>query len=92
MTRSIVHQFLVVLILLSAVFNFPLVDNPVLSYEQHGGYISWPLLWALDSMFGSEAMAIKAFVVILLVLWGIWVISAYKLRVPLPRIQLEESS
>ncbi len=64
--KTVFHQFLLLLFFLSWVFNFPVIDNPSLAYEQFGGYFSWPLLRALDSMFGSQPMAIKSFVLILM--------------------------
>lgn len=50
--RVLIKQYVVLLLLLSAVFNFPIIDGELGQYEQYGGYLSWPLIWAMDTLFG----------------------------------------
>ncbi|MCS6982993.1 MAG: DNA translocase FtsK [Candidatus Absconditabacterales bacterium] len=84
-------------VFLSAIFNFAIIDANVLTqgsqtaFVANGGYLSWPLLWLLEQMFGTEnAWAIKTFLIILFVLTVVYI--GWKMQIPLPslpRIELE---
>ena len=65
--KMIIRSFSMVMVLLSAMINFPIVDWESNAYEQLGWYISWPILWILEQAFGGQAVAIKAFVIILFI-------------------------
>jgi len=49
------------MLLISAILNFPLLDDPKgNSYTEEGGYISWPIFYLLEQGFGADnPMAIK---------------------------------
>lgn len=47
----LLRQFVVVLMLVSAVLNFPILDSGAGNYQEYGGYISWPIFWLLKAMF-----------------------------------------
>jgi len=84
-------------VFLSAIFNFAIIDANVLTqgsqtaFVENGGYLSWPLLWLLEQMFGTDnAWAVKTFLIILFVLTIIYI--GWKMQIPLPslpRIELE---
>jgi len=67
MMNLIIKQFLVVMILVSGIINFPIIDGDTSKYQQFGGYISWPLIELLSAMFGGQSTAVKSFVVILFI-------------------------
>lgn len=78
------------LVLLSGVLNFPVLDDDKVSYVTGGGYISWPLFYVLEQVFWAEnAMAIKVIVVFFCI--GLLVRILYRFRVPLsvPRVKIK---
>ena len=87
MMNLLVKQFLVVMILVSGIINFPIIDWDTSKYQQFGWYISWPLIELLNAMFGGQATAVKSFVVILF----IWVIARvlYTFNFSLPKINVK---
>lgn len=60
-------QAIIVMVLISAIINFPFIENPSVALETKGGYISWPIIFILDKLFGGQATAIKVFIVLLFV-------------------------
>lgn len=88
--RTIFNQFLILLFIISAIFNFQVLDNPQLPYEQFWWYFSRPLLWVLDSMFGGQATAIKAFTLLLLVCRIGWVIYSHNFKLPSMTIRIAQ--
>lgn len=71
--RLLIKQFIIVMFLVSAVINFPIVDGDSMEYEAFGGYLSSPILLGLDYLFGGKAIAIKWMILILaaLTIWRI---------------------
>ncbi len=58
MVKTTIKQWVFAAILVSAILNFPLLspDNSLLDTEQcirYGWYISWPILWLLQHVFGT---------------------------------------
>lgn len=74
------------MVLVSAILNFPIVDGESEKYTQAGGYISWPLIWILQNMFWNKPMAVKVFVIILVILVIARVL--YTFNFSLPKINL----
>ena len=86
--KTIFNQFLMLLFVLSGIFNFQVLDTPSLPYEQFWGYFSRPMLRALDSMFGGQPTAIKAFVMVLLVCLVCWILYSHNFALPSMRIRI----
>lgn len=85
--KLLVRQFLLVMIIVSAILNFPIIDGNGEKYEQLGGYLSWPLLYILNLMFGGKNIASKAFIILLLVGLVVWIF--YSFNVSLPKFSLK---
>jgi len=90
--RVLIKQYVVLLLLLSAVFNFPIIDGEVWQYEQYGGYISWPLIWVMDTLFGWQAVAVKAFVLILVAGCIGWILYVFNFSLPRININLKSDT
>jgi type IV secretory pathway VirB2 component (pilin) len=84
--KVILRWFVSLLVILSAIFNFPLIDGETGRYEAFGWYLSYPVLWILDMMFGGQAIAVKGFVIVLFVAILIWIL--YTLNFTLPKINI----
>ncbi|MCX6824401.1 MAG: DNA translocase FtsK [candidate division SR1 bacterium] len=85
--KLLIRQFMVMMVIISAVINFPIIDGDVAKYEKLGGYISRPLIALLQVMFGGKAVATKSFIIILLVLAIAWVL--YSFNFSFPKISLK---
>ncbi|HKL43902.1 MAG TPA: DNA translocase FtsK [Candidatus Absconditabacterales bacterium] len=85
----LIKQFLVVMILVSGIINFPIIDGDTNKYESFGGYISWPLIELLNAMFGAQATAVKSFVVILFVGSVVRVLYTFNFSIPKINVKLE---
>lgn len=83
-------QFGILMLLISAILNFPLLDDPKgNSYTEEGGYISWPIFYLLEQGFGADnPMAIKWVIITLLVILIIWIFYKFNIPVPIPRLNI----
>ncbi len=81
---------MVIIVIISAVINFPIIDGDVAKYENFGWYISWPVIAVLQIMFGGKAVATKSFIIILLVLAVVWIL--YSLNFSFPKISLKSEN
>lgn len=82
-------QFLLLLFLVSAILNFPILDNPKTSIIQKGGYISWPIFYLLEKAFGTDnPLAIKGVIITLLFVLIVWIFYKFNIPVPLPRVNI----
>ncbi|MCX6825579.1 MAG: DNA translocase FtsK [candidate division SR1 bacterium] len=88
--KLVIRQFMVIIVVISAIINFPIIDGDVTKYEKLGGYISWPVIALLQIMFGGKAIATKAFIIILLVLTIVRIL--YSFNVSLPNISLKSEN
>ena len=88
----LLRQSLIVLMLVSAVLNFPILDTGTWNYQEYGWYISWPIYWLLKTMFWSQTTAIKAFVIILLVWSIIRVLYTFNFTLPKINFKVERES
>jgi len=88
----LIKQFLLMMMLLSSVINFPIIDWDTSKYQSFGWYISWPLIKILSIMFGSQPIAVKSFMVILLVACIIWVLYTLNFSIPKINLKLEKYS
>lgn len=88
--KFVIKMFLVLLVLLSSLLNFPVLDTGNTSYQQFGWFISYPLFYVLNQMFGWSVTAIKGFVVLLALLYFayLW----YVFRIPVPSFDLSVKS
>jgi len=84
--KLLIKQFLLVMIIISAILNFPTIDWDSTQYEQLWWYISWPLIYLLNTVFGNNALAVKVFIIILLILLVWWIL--YTFNFSLPRINI----
>lgn len=85
--QLLIKQFMIMMVIVSAVINFPIIDGDIGKYEQYGGYISWPVLALLQVLFGHKALATKSFIIILLILSVVRIL--YSLNISLPKISLK---
>ena len=85
--RLLIKQFLIVMVLISAILNFPVLDSTGTTYQEAGWFLSWPVLWILENMFGWKLVAVKTFVIILFALCIWWVL--YTFNFSLPKITLQ---
>lgn len=81
---------MVIIVVISAIINFPIIDWDVTKYEKLWWYISWPVIALLQIMFGGKAIATKAFIIILLVLTIVRIL--YSFNVSLPNISLKSEN
>lgn len=88
--KLLIKQFLVMMILISAVLNFPIIDWDSTQFEKLWWYISWPLIYLLDTIFGSNALAVKVFIIILLILLVGWLLYAFNFSLPRININIKE--
>ena len=88
--KLVIRQFMVIIVVISAIINFPIIDWDVTKYEKLWWYISWPVIALLQIMFGGKAIATKAFVIILLVLTIVRIL--YSFNVSLPNISLKSEN
>lgn len=88
--KLLIKQFLVIMILISAVLNFPIIDWDSTQYEKLWWYISWPLIYLLDTVFGSNALAVKVFIIILLILLVGRLLYAFNFSLPRININIKE--
>lgn len=88
--KLVIRQFMVIIVIISAVINFPIIDGDVAKYEKFWWYISWPVIALLQVMFGGKAIATKSFIIILLILAIIWIL--YSLNFSFPNISLKTES
>jgi DNA segregation ATPase FtsK/SpoIIIE, S-DNA-T family len=85
--KLLIKQFLVFMILISAILNFPVLDDTGVKYQEAGGFFSRPILWALDNMFGENPSAIKIFIIILFALCLWWILYTFNFSLPKITIQ-----
>ncbi|MCF7834859.1 DNA translocase FtsK [Candidatus Gracilibacteria bacterium] len=85
--RLIIKQFLVIMLLVSALLNFSVIDGTSTSYQANGGFISWPLIRIFDSMFGGQSVAVKTIIIILFVMTIARIL--YTFNFSLPKINLQ---
>ncbi len=78
---------MVIMVIISAVINFPIIDWDAGKYETFWWYISRPVIALLQVMFGHKAIATKAFIIILLIITIIWIL--YSLNFSFPKISLK---
>ena len=88
--KLVIRQFMVMMMIISAVINFPIIDWDIMKYEKLWWYISRPLIALLQVMFGGKAIATKAFIIILLILTIVWVF--YSFNFSLPKISLQSEN
>ncbi len=88
--KLLIRQFMVVIIIISAVINFPIIDGDATKYEKFWWYISRPVIALLQVMFGGKAIATKSFVIILLILAIVWIL--YSFNFSFPKISLKSEN
>ena len=85
--KLVTRQFILMMIIISAILNFPIIDGDVTKYEKLWWYLSWPVIALLNLMFGGKSIAIKAFIIILLIILIVWIL--YSLNFSFPNISLK---
>ena len=60
LSRTIMKQFVVLSMVISAMLNFPALEEQTIAYQSYGGYIGRPILGVLQRIFGDNPFAIKA--------------------------------
>lgn len=90
--KLLIKQFLVIMILVSAILNFSIIDWDATQYEKLWWYISRPLIYILDTIFGGNALAIKVFIIILLILLIGWILYTFNFSLPKININIKEES
>ncbi len=87
MMKLFLRQFMVVIVIISGIINFPIIDGDATKYEALWWYISRPLIALLQGMFGGKAIATKTFIIILLILAIARIL--YTLNFSFPKITLK---
>jgi len=85
--RLIIKQFLILMIIISAILNFPIIEWISNNYELFWWYISRPLVFLLDSMFWWQVLATKAFIIILF--FGFLARLLYTFNFSLPKVNIK---
>ena len=93
MVKTVIKQWIFAAVLVSAILNFPLLspDNSLLDTEQcirYGWYLSWPILWVLQHVFGANnPWAIKIIIMAMTLGLFAWVFWAWNMSLPsIPKI------
>ena len=86
--NQLINQSLALLVMVSSVLNFPIIDGSSTSYPECGWYISWPIIRLLDWMFGWQVVAIKALIILLLILIVIWILFTF--NITLPKVKIDK--
>lgn len=86
----LIKQFVVVMVLVSWIINFPIIDGDTTRYQAFWWYISWPLIEILNAMFGSQAVAVKSFIIILFIGSIAWVLYTFNFSLPKINVKLEK--
>lgn|GEM_PF-3362040 len=93
LSRTIMKQFIILSMVISAILNFPVLEEQGVAYQEYGGYIGRPILRILQRIFGENPFAIKAIIVVLALGVIVWIIRAFQIPVPrLPSVSLRSSS
>lgn len=74
------------MIIISWILNFPIIDGELMKYEKLGGYISRPIIFILNSLFGGKAIAIKVFFILMLIVVIARIL--YSLNFSLPKFNI----
>lgn len=77
------------MMVISAILNFPIIDGELVKYEKLGGYLSRPIIFALEKTF-NNALAVKVFIILLLIGCIIWILWTFNVSLPKIRINLKE--
>ena len=77
---------MIVMVIVSGILNFPIIDGEIMKYEKLGGYISWPVIFLLNSLFGGKAIAVKVFIIVALIAAVAWIL--YSLNFSLPKFSI----
>ncbi len=88
--KLLIRQFIVMMVIISAVINFPIIDGDVTKYDKFWWYISRPVIALLQMMFGGKAVATKSFIIILLILGIVWIF--YSFNFSFPKISLKSEN
>ena len=90
LVRTITKQYILLLMLISGILNFPILDGQSNDYGQFGGFLSWPLLRGLKQMLGANPTAIKIMVIFFFLCLVAWVVYSFNIKVPKVNISLPE--
>ncbi len=91
--KTVIKQSVLFIVFISAILNFEIINDWIKlststnKFKELGGYISRPILWILNNMFGGQANAIKILIIILFILLIIWIL--YSRNISLPKVQLK---
>lgn len=92
--QTVIKQSILVMLFISAIVNFPIIDSElslssdITRFSELWGYISRPILWILDNMFGGKADAIKILIIISFILLLIRILYSRNFR--LPKVKLKQ--
>ncbi len=89
--KLLIRQFMVIIVIISAVINFPIIDGDVTRYEKLWWYISRPVIALLQVMFGHKAIATKAFIIILLILAIARILYSFNFSLPKINLQIDKA-
>lgn len=85
--RLLIKQFLIIMLLVSWLLNFSIIDWSSTSYQANGWFLSWPLIWIFDSMFWWQSVAVKTIIIVLFVMTIARIL--YTFNFSLPKISLQ---
>lgn len=88
--KLLTRQFILMMVTISWILNFPIVDGDVTKYEKLWWYISWPVIALLNFMFWGKSMAIKAFIIIMLILLIVRILYSFNFSLPKISLKVDE--
>ncbi len=78
------------MVLISSVLNFSIIDGSSTVYQECWWYISRPLIRLLEYMFGNQPVAIKVFIILLLIWSVVWILYTFNFKLPTVKIDKPE--
>ncbi len=88
--RLLIKQAILLMVLVSAIINFPIIEWTTMSYSQLGWFISRPVIFLLYKMFWWQAMATKAFIIILFILLVGRILYTFNFSLPKINVNIKQ--
>jgi len=86
----LIKQAILVMIAVSAIINFPFIENNAIALESKGWFISRPIIFILDKLFGGQTMAIEVLIIILFIVLVGWILYTFNFSFPKINIKVQQ--
>lgn len=87
--KLLIKQYLIIMMVISAILNFPIIDGEPMKYEKLGWYLSRPIIFWLQKTF-NNTLAVKVFIILLLIGCVLWVLWTFNVSLPKFKINLKQ--